>query len=86
MRHQQEKFMSLTKPSSINFRVSEKDQKVFMRKAAKYGGTSFVLREMIQAFNQDRLILKPNPERPSLYTSTPSPTVMSDQLTSNFPE
>lgn len=48
-------------------RVSQQDRVKFSRKAAKYGGISEVLREFIIAFNENRLTIKQNPNKESLY-------------------
>lgn len=78
--------MKSTRNTFLTVRLLPTEHKAFSVKAKSYGGTSFVLREIIEAFLSDRLHIQPNPERPSLYTQEPTPTVMSEQLTFNFPE
>lgn len=43
----------------INLRVDKKTRYNFNRKAVKYGRPSDVLREIVQAFIDDRLEIKP---------------------------
>ena len=45
--------------SSINVRIGAEDRKKFLRKAKAFGDPSHVLREIIIAFNEDRLTLVP---------------------------
>ncbi len=42
-------------------RVSGKTKKEFIAKAVKFGGQSTVLREMIDAFLENRLSIEPRP-------------------------
>lgn len=57
----------LTKFMSV--RVSPADHKEFSRRAQKFGRPSDVLRELIQAFVQERLTIKPpvTSKKESLY-------------------
>ncbi len=48
-------------------RVTSAVHKKFHVKAKRYGKPSDVLREMIEAFVDDRLTVKPNPLKESLY-------------------
>jgi hypothetical protein len=58
-----------TKPLTkfLTVRIKPADHKKFHSKAERYGGVSEVLREMIEAFIDDRLTVKPNPRKESLY-------------------
>ncbi|KKN66516.1 hypothetical protein LCGC14_0470500 [marine sediment metagenome] len=54
----------------IAVRVSKKSRKAFQRKADRYPGTSSdVLREIIEAFVDDRITITPDPKKESLYVS-----------------
>jgi predicted HicB family RNase H-like nuclease len=57
----------ISKSKFLNLRVSPKVHKAFSVKASKFGGTSEVLRELVDAFIEDRVTVKPNPEKRSLY-------------------
>jgi hypothetical protein len=50
-----------TKPLTkfLNVRLTPSDHKAFHRKAEKFGQPSDVLREIVQAFNTDRLVIQP---------------------------
>lgn len=48
--------------------MSKIDKKAFKEKAAQYGGTSHVLRELVKGFTQGRVSIKPPLEKHSLYT------------------
>lgn len=63
--------MSLPKKLNffLTFRVSAKVHTAFHRKAEKYGRPSDVLRELIEAFLDDRLVIKPDPKKESLYVT-----------------
>jgi hypothetical protein len=52
----------------LTVRLTEEEHKAFGVKAKEYGGVTFVLREIVQAFIEKRLIVKPpvNPKE-SLY-------------------
>jgi len=43
----------------LTVRLTEQEHKAFGVKAKQYGGTTFVLREIVQAFLDNRLIVKP---------------------------
>ena len=64
--------MSLTKPKSafLTVRVTGGTRTKFHAKASKYGSPSDILRVLIEAFNEDRLTIRPpvnrNPKE-SLY-------------------
>lgn len=57
-----------TKSKFLNVRLTPQDHRTFFRKSKRYGKPSDLLREMVQAFNEDRLTLVPpvNPKE-SLY-------------------
>lgn len=46
---------------TVSVRLSAEVRRVFLEKSAKYGGTSYVLRELVQAFNDGRLSITPPP-------------------------
>jgi len=50
--------MSRLKNEYIAVRLSEEDKQSFIDKASQYGDKSDVHRELIKAFNEDRLIIK----------------------------
>lgn len=56
-------------PRSVHLtvRLTPQERKEFSRKAESYGGPSFVIRELINAFTDERLIVQPNPEKRSLF-------------------
>jgi hypothetical protein len=59
-----------TKPLTkfLTVRLTPSDHKTFHRKADRYGKPSDVLREIVQAFNSDRLVIQPPViEKESLY-------------------
>ena len=61
-----------TKPLTkfLTVRLSPSDHKAFHRKADRYGKPSDVLREIVQAFNSDRLVIQPPViEKESLYVT-----------------
>jgi hypothetical protein len=78
--------MTSSKSTFLTVRLTPVEHKAFSIKAEAFGGTSFVLREVVAAFLTDRLIIKPNPERPSLYQTDYKQVTPSSQLTFNFPE
>ena len=59
-----------SKSKFLNVRLTPHDHKAFHRKAEKYGQPSEVLREIVQAFNSDRLVIQPPViEKESLYVT-----------------
>jgi hypothetical protein len=59
-----------TKPLTkfLTVRLTPNDHKAFHRKADRYGKPSDVLRDIVQAFNSDRLVIQPPViEKESLY-------------------
>lgn len=51
----------------MTLRVTQRVRTAFNRKAERYGKPSDVLRELIEAFLDDRLVIQPNPRKESLY-------------------
>lgn len=51
----------------VSVRVDPKVHNAFHRKAKQFGRTSDVLREFIEAFLEDRLVVTPSPNKRSLY-------------------
>lgn len=51
----------------MTLRVAARVRTAFNRKAERYGKPSDVLRELIEAFLDDRLVIQPNPRKESLY-------------------
>ena len=61
-----------TKPLTkfLTVRLTPNDHKAFHRKADRFGKPSDVLREIVQAFNSDRLVIQPPViEKESLYVT-----------------
>lgn len=56
-----------TKSKYLNQRVSPKVHKAFSVKAKQFGGNSEVLRELVEAFIEDRVTITPNPTKRSIY-------------------
>lgn len=54
---------------TISFRVSDKRHEQLTRKAAKFGGTSALLREFIDAFIEDRLTITQTTDKEKLYVN-----------------
>jgi len=50
----------------ISFRVTRELRDDFYKKARQYGGVSDVHRRLLQAFVDDRMIIKPDPNQPTL--------------------
>ena len=53
----------------ISIRVPTSVRKEFQKKAVRYGKPSEVLREILQAILDDRLVIQPNPRKESLYVT-----------------
>lgn len=51
----------------LTIRINSSTKAEFDKKATKYGKPSEVLREMIIAFNEGRLKIKPDPKKETLY-------------------
>ena len=51
----------------MTVRVAARVRSAFHRKAERYGRPSDVLRELIEAFLDDRLVIQPTPRKESLY-------------------
>jgi len=59
--------MPSIKDVHMTLRVNERVRAAFNRKAVRYGKPSDILRELIDAFIDDRLTIEPNPRKESLY-------------------
>ena len=55
----------------LTVRLQQQTHQAFRVKAEKYGGISEVLRELVEAFLEDRLSITPpaNPKKESLYVT-----------------
>lgn len=53
----------------LTVRVSADRAKEFRAKAEKFGGAAFVVRELVDAFLDDRLVIHPDPRKESLYVN-----------------
>ncbi len=53
----------------MTLRVTKTTHQEFMQKAQRYGKPSDVLREIIEAFLSDRLVIQPDPKKESLYVT-----------------
>jgi hypothetical protein len=51
----------------LNLRINKRRREAFHVKASRYGKPSDILRELIEAFLDDRLVIKPNPRKENLY-------------------
>ena len=58
-----------TRNAFLTVRVSEATRRQFHVRASKFGRSAEVLREIIEAFNSERLVIRRNPqaEKESLY-------------------
>jgi hypothetical protein len=54
---------------SYNFRISRKLKMEFLKKSRKFGKSTDILREIVEAFVDDRLVIHPNPKKESLYVN-----------------
>jgi len=54
-----------TRSSFLHFRLTPQDRTLFSVKAQAYGGPSFVLRELISAFIEGRIVIKPPCNQPA---------------------
>lgn len=59
----------VTASAYISVRVPTRTHAAFRRKASRYGNPSEVLRELIDALIDDRLVIQPNPRKESLYVT-----------------
>lgn len=58
------------KTKFLSVRLTPQDHRTFFRKSKRYGKPSDLLRELVQAFNEDRLtVLPPVNTKESLYVS-----------------
>lgn len=53
----------------ITLRVSPELRSNFRDRAIRYGRPSDVLREIIEAFTEGRLVIEPNPSKENLYVT-----------------
>lgn len=51
----------------LTVRINKETADAFRKRAKEYGGTSQVIRELAEAFVDDRLTVQPNPNRKSLF-------------------
>ena len=56
-----------TKSKFLTIRLTPQEHKAFTVKSKSYGGPTFVLRELVSAFTDERVTVTPNPEKRSLY-------------------
>lgn len=56
-----------TKSVFLTVRLTPQERKQFGVKADSYGGPTYVIREIVKAFIDDRLTIKPDPDKRSLY-------------------
>ena len=52
---------------SLTFRVTAASHKAFHHKARQFGKPSDILRELVEAFAEERLTVKPSPTKRSIY-------------------
>lgn len=69
--HQQIYFIVMTKQrqleSFLTVRLDRKTADAFRAKAKEFGGTSTILREIVLAFNDDRLTVAVDPNRKTIF-------------------
>ncbi len=58
---------SKVKAAALNVRVPDKIHSAFHKKAKQYGTPSYVLRELVVAFIEDRVVIKPPVTKGTLY-------------------
>ena len=51
----------------LTVRINKETADAFRKRAKEYGGTSQVIRELAEAFVDDRLTVQPNPNRKSFF-------------------
>ena len=56
-----------TRSKFLTIRLTPQEHKAFTVKTKVYGGPTFVLRELVSAFTDERVTVTPNPEKRSLY-------------------
>lgn len=54
-----------TKTQFLTIRLTEQERHAFSVKTKAYGGASFVLRELISAFIENRLVIQPPVNQPA---------------------
>jgi len=52
----------------LTVRIDKDTADAFRIKAKEFGGTSEVLRAIVEAFNDNRLIVAPDPSRKTIFT------------------
>lgn len=53
----------------VSYRLPAKQHAEFVKKSAKFGGASALIREFIEAFNEDRMTITPHPDKEKLYVT-----------------
>ena len=56
-----------TRSKFLTVRLTPKEHKQFSVKTQEFGGPSFVLRELVSAFTEDRATISPKPNHRSIY-------------------
>jgi hypothetical protein len=59
-----------TKSKFLTVRLTPQEHKAFSVKTKVFGGPTFVLRELVNGFTEDRVTVTPNPEKRSIYHVT----------------
>ena len=54
-----------TKTKFLTIRLTEQERHAFSVKTQPYGGPSFVLRELVNAFSENRVTIKPPVNQPA---------------------
>jgi hypothetical protein len=57
------------KDSSLNFRLSTSDKDAFIEKSKRYYGHTWVLRELVRAFIEDRVTIEKPQEMENFYVT-----------------
>ena len=52
----------------LSVRLNREIANVFRAKSKEYGGVSEILRELVLAFNDDRVTVRPDPSRKTIFT------------------
>lgn len=55
------------KDTSLNFRISSEEKKAFVEKCKRYYGHTWVLRELVTAFVEDRIQIEKPQEMENFY-------------------
>lgn len=56
-----------TRSKFLTIRLTPQEHKAFSIKAQTYGGPTFVVRELVAAFTEDRATIQPSPNHRSLF-------------------